>query len=110
MHAIRKGPLLALGGGLLGGDTYEETITVVDAPADEHALALAALAAVRVGFDERGLAEACPPLYARVDIARDADDRPLIMELELFEPSYFLDLAPGAEEVFADSVMARLRP
>lgn len=31
------------------------------------------------------------------------------MELELFEPSYFLDLVPGVEHRFADAVLARLR-
>ena len=79
-----------------------------EAPADERELAQAALAAVATLFDERGLGEACPPLYARVDIARDADDRAVLLEMELFEPSYFLDLVPGAEELFVDGVMARL--
>ncbi|MFT3860559.1 ATP-grasp domain-containing protein [Micropruina sp.] len=108
VHAIRKGPLLSLGGGLLGGDAYEETITAEQAPPDERAVARQALAVVRDIFAARGLAAACPSLYARVDLARDADDRPVLMELELLEPSYFLDLAPGAEQVFADAVMARL--
>ncbi len=108
VHAIRKGPLLALGGGLRGAE-YQETITTDDAPADERALATSALREIDSIFAERGLPEACPPLYARVDIARDANDRPVIMELELFEPSYFLDLAPGAEHRFADAVVARLR-
>lgn len=110
VHAIRKGPLLALGGGLLGGDEYEEAITVSQAPDDERELARAALAVVDRIFTERGVPQACPPLYARVDIARDGEDRPLLMELELFEPSYFLDLAPGAERLFVDAVMARLGP
>lgn len=107
VHAIRKGPLLALGGGLRG-DAYEETITAESAPDDECALALSGLAAVAEVFTELGLPQACPPLYARVDVARDASDRPIIMELELFEPSYFLDLLPGAEQRFADAVMRRL--
>lgn len=108
VHAIRKGPLLALGGGLLGGDQYEEEITSSQAPDDEREVAGAALAVVDQLFTERGVSGATPPLYARVDIARDAEDRPLLMELELFEPSYFLDLAPGAERLFVDAVMARL--
>lgn len=107
VHAIGKGPLLALGGGLLG-DAYEETITVAQAPDDERSLAGVALGVVDRIFAERGVSRGCALLYARVDIARDADDRPLLMELELFEPSYFLDLAPGAERLFVDAVMARL--
>jgi hypothetical protein len=108
VHAIVKGPLLALGGGLLGGE-YQETITVADAPDDERELARSALASVDSIFAGRGLPDACPPLYARVDIAREASGRPVLMELELFEPSYFLDLVPGVEHRFADAVLARLR-
>ncbi len=108
VHAIRKGPLLALGGGLLGEGEYEEAITTSQAPDDERELADAALAVVDRIFTERGLVVAIPPLYARVDLARDGEDRPLLMELELFEPSYFLDLAPGAERLLVDAVVARL--
>lgn len=104
-HCIRKGPLLALGGGLRSAE-YVESITAETAPDDERQLAAQALATVAELFTERGIPQASPPLYARVDIARDAADRPIIMELELFEPSYFLDLAPGAEERYADLVLA----
>ncbi|MBK8448292.1 MAG: hypothetical protein IPL41_16835 [Micropruina sp.] len=107
VHAIGKGPLLALGGGLRG-DEYEESIVPAQAPADERELARQALATVERIFTDRGLAQVYPLLYARVDIARDAQDRPVLMELELFEPSYFLDLAPGAEKLFVDCVVARL--
>lgn len=103
VHAVRKGPLLALGGGLLAGDEYAETITAEPAPPDEQQLAHDALAAAA-----DLLPEAHDLLYARVDVARDAEDRPVLMELELFEPSWFLDLAPGAEHLFADAVVARL--
>lgn len=109
VHAIGKGPLLALGGGLRG-EQYQESIVKAHAPDDERALGRQALAVVERIFTDRGLAHVCPLLYARVDIARDAQDRPLLMELELFEPSYFLDLAPGAERLFVDCVMARLTP
>ncbi len=95
-HAIRKGPLLAVGGGLLTGDVYEETITLDVAPEDERAVADAALAAARrlTGSDA---------LYARVDIAR-AEDGPVLMELELLEPSYFMEHAPQAVVRYADHV------
>lgn len=44
-----------------------------------------------------------PLLYARVDgIVRD--ERLLLMELELTEPSLFLDLVPGAAARFADAI------
>ena len=46
------------------------------------------------------------PLYARVDIAADADGRPVLMELEAIEPSLYFDLVPGAAERFARAVLA----
>jgi hypothetical protein len=46
------------------------------------------------------------PLYARVDIAADAEGRPVLMELEAIEPSLYLDLVPGAAERFARAVLA----
>ncbi len=48
-----------------------------------------------------------PLLYARVDVVTDDDGEPVLMELELVEPSLFTDLAPGALERFADAVVAR---
>ena len=40
--------------------------------------------------------------YARVDIARDDAGRPLLLELELFEPTLFFKEAPGSEERLAE--------
>ena len=48
-------------------------------------------------------------VYARVDIVPD-DDRVLrIMELELIEPSLFLEHSPDAGEAFSRSILARAR-
>jgi hypothetical protein len=35
------------------------------------------------------------PLYARVDLVRNDDDKPCVLELELMEPSLFLPQAPS---------------
>lgn len=56
------------------------------------------MAAVSARFDT--------PLYARVDIAADADGRPVLMELEAIEPNLYLATAPGAAERFARAVLA----
>lgn len=50
------------------------------------------------------------PLYARVDIMEDDDtrDRFLLTELELVEPSLFLDTHPPSAGTFADAIAARL--
>lgn len=97
-HAIRKGPILQAGGGLLGG-VYTEQITVVSAEPEEVALA-------------RQVVAACPgpvPLYARVDLV-STDGRPLLLEAELFEPSLFCDLVPGAARHFAQAIARRTAP
>ncbi len=48
------------------------------------------------------------PLYARVDLVRDAG-RPVLMELELIEPSLYLRTDPGAPVRFAAAVDAWVR-
>jgi hypothetical protein len=45
------------------------------------------------------------PLYARVDIAAEADGRPVLMELEAIEPNLYLATAPGAAERFARAAL-----
>lgn len=70
-------------------------------------------AAVPIADDERDLAERVlalvpgPILYARVDVLRDDAGAPLLMELELIEPSLFFAQAPGSADRFA-AALARL--
>jgi hypothetical protein len=70
--------------------------------------------ALAVEPDERAVAErALAPfarelLYARVDVARDEHGRPLVMELELVEPSLFLAQHPPALARLADGIARRL--
>jgi hypothetical protein len=47
-------------------------------------------------------------LFARVDLVRDADDEPLVIELEVVEPSLFLGFHPPSVERFADALAALL--
>jgi hypothetical protein len=49
------------------------------------------------------------PLYARVDMVRDAEGRPVLMELEAVEPNFYLATAEGAAERLADAVLDELR-
>jgi glutathione synthase/RimK-type ligase-like ATP-grasp enzyme len=49
-----------------------------------------------------------PPLYARVDLVRDRG-RPVLMELELVEPSLYLRTSPAAPARFAAAVDAWAR-
>ncbi len=59
-----------------------------------------------VALARRALAEVTRPyLYARVDLISPADEPPILMELELVEPSLFLPLAPQAAERLAERIM-----
>ena len=68
---------------------------------DELATGEAVLAALRA---RTGAA----PLYARVDLIRDADGRPTLLELELTEPSLFFAESPGAADRFVAALSRRL--
>jgi len=94
-HAIRKGPLLRLGDDLVSGLFAPEHITPREPDSDEHAVAAAAFATI---------AEA-NPLYARIDLIRDDHAAPVVLELELTEPSLFFVHAPDAAGRFADALL-----
>lgn len=98
-HAIRKGPLLPRGADASEALFAAEQITLRAAAADERALAERIFAALPFG----------QLLYARVDLIRDDDGRPALLELELTEPSLFLAHAPGSAERLAATTLARLR-
>lgn len=50
-----------------------------------------------------------PLLYTRVDLLPDEDGNPVVLEVEVTEPSLFLRLADGAVDRFADAIVARAR-
>jgi hypothetical protein len=100
-HAMRKGPLLALDVPPPDGLFRAEQMSPVDAPAaDAVALAERVHADVVERFGR--------PLYARVDVLRDAAGAPAVLELELVEPSLFLGYAPGSAQALARAIAARL--
>ncbi|MDI9238745.1 hypothetical protein QLQ15_07430 [Lysobacter sp. LF1] len=96
-HAIRKGPLLRPDEGPTPHLFAAEAITARSPEPDEFALAQRVMDA---GVDALQLD--APPLYARVDLIRDADGHPRLLELELCEPSLFFAHAPGSAGRFAD--------
>ena len=97
-HSIRKGPLLRHGAGLVEGLFAPEDIRPRAAEPAELAVAAAAYAAIP--FE--------PPAYARIDMIRDARGAPVVLELELTEPSLFLAHAPGSAERFARHLVERV--
>lgn len=102
-HAIRKGPLLPPGGPASTEPFALGDITTCSASADEQALAERTLAATA-----RLLQLDQPLAYARVDLIRDTQGRPQLLELELTEPSLFFDQAPGSADRFAATLAARV--
>jgi len=90
-HAIRKGPLLRVGSDLVSGLFAPEQITPREPGGDEQRLAAAAYASIPFA----------PPLYARIDIIRDSRAQPVLLELELTEPSLFLNYAEGSADRLA---------
>lgn len=94
-HAVRKGAALAHG----VTDVHAVELRPVDPTPAQLRLAAAALAVAPE-----------PVLYARVDVVAGDDGSPLLLELELTEPSLFLRTSPGAVERLADAVVAELPP
>ena len=98
-HAMHKGALLTLDVAPIDSGFRPETMTVVEPAADVVALGRRAHALVQERFGR--------PLYARVDVLRDAAGAPGVLELELIEPSLFLDFVPGTADALARAILAR---
>jgi O-ureido-D-serine cyclo-ligase len=96
-HAIRKGPLLPPGATASPaiGLFAPEKITPRTPGADELQLADRVLAALPFSA----------PLYARVDLIRDAEGAPCVLEVELTEPSLFFAYATASADRFATAIL-----
>ena len=90
-HAVAKTAFQAL---LPAGEAGESP---ADATAAEIDVARAALDAAPG-----------PLLYARVDLVADERSLPVLMELELIEPSLFFAMRPAAAERLADALLRRI--
>ncbi len=90
-HAVRKSPRFA--------EDEESVSDALPIAGDELEVARAALSQVRE-----------PLLYARVDLARDPDGHPMVMELELIESSLYLLQSPSAMERLVNAIQARVSP
>lgn len=101
-HAMRKGPLLALDRPALRAGWAPEVMSRCEPAGDVAALGRRAHARVVERFGR--------PLYARVDVLRDAAGAPAVLELELVEPSLFLDHVPGTAQALAGAILARTGP
>jgi glutathione synthase/RimK-type ligase-like ATP-grasp enzyme len=99
-HAIRKGALLRASGVATDELWAREDITRRIPDADEHALADAVLDALPWARETL--------LYARVDLVRGDEGSPVLLELELAEPSLFLGLGSDAALRLAKGIARRI--
>jgi hypothetical protein len=101
-HAMRKEPLLALDQPFEEGLFRQEEMSRREPDPGVVALGDRVVGWVAARFGT--------PLYARVDTLPGDDGRPVVLEVELIEPSLFLDFCPDTAEVLADALLARSGP
>lgn len=99
-HAFGKGAILARTPEMVGGVFAAEEISARVATDAERAVAEQVLALVPGGADRLA--------YARIDLL-PGPTGPLVLEMELAEPSVYLHLAPGSADRFAAVLVSRLR-
>jgi O-ureido-D-serine cyclo-ligase len=100
-HAIRKSALL-MPDGTVNVPTLDFRKARV-ADEDERTVALAALtaAASHLGLEQ-------PLLYGRVDLIRDNDGKPMVLELDICEPSLNLPFSEGSATRLVQALVNRL--
>ena len=96
-HAIRKGPILLAGAAPVEGLFAPENITRREPRPVEREVGDAVMAEVERRFGG-------PLLYGRVDLI---GSEPVVLELELTEPSLFFAHDEGAAERFAEAIRRR---
>ncbi|MBD8060118.1 hypothetical protein IC607_14180 [Cellulomonas sp. JH27-2] len=104
-HSVRKGAILD--GPFRADDNQlylREEMSPREASDAEREVAERVIAAL----PELAPGDGKPLLYARVDLIPDDEGNPVVLELELTEPSLFFGHAPGSVERFADAIVARL--
>lgn len=107
-HCLRKGPILERGGGLIGG-AYQENVRLHQPTDAELDVANSALrASTEIARERDWLTDGAMPLYGRFDMVELDDGTVALIEAELFEPSLFLSLSAGAEDLFTQACARRV--
>jgi glutathione synthase/RimK-type ligase-like ATP-grasp enzyme len=101
-HAFNKGPILRRGAPPAEGLYADEVIGPADVSDAEVKLAERAVAVAAGIVGDL-------PVYARVDLVPGDDGDPLLLELELIEPSVYHHVAEASAERFAAAILTRLR-
>jgi glutathione synthase/RimK-type ligase-like ATP-grasp enzyme len=100
-HAFRKGAILATGDNVKNGLYTEEDIGPRDASREERELGEQVIDFVTEKFDSA-------PLYARVDVVRGSGGYPVLMELEMAEPSLYLHTARDSATRFVSAFLSQV--
>ncbi|GGB98576.1 ATP-grasp domain-containing protein [Cellulomonas carbonis] len=106
-HSVLKGAMLDGPDVAVDGVYKEEKMSPVDASPEEIAMSQEVIATARRLLSAGSAEDDRPFLYARVDVVSDDDGRPVLMELEMVEPSLFVSLSEGALERLTDAIVAR---
>lgn len=98
-HAFRKGAILATGDNVKNGLYAEEDIGPRDASREERDLGEQVIEFVTTKFGRA-------PLYARVDVVRGSGGYPVLMELEMAEPSLYLHTSRDSATRFVGAYLS----
>ncbi|MFM8871168.1 MAG: RimK family alpha-L-glutamate ligase [Actinomycetota bacterium] len=100
-HAFCKAAILSQGESERNGLFVVEEITARTPRADELAVGEKVIELLTSRFGEA-------PLYARIDMVDGDNGKPLVMEIELAEPSMFFHVAEGSADRYANAILARV--
>jgi hypothetical protein len=98
-HAIRKGALLQRGVGVIDRLWEREVLSVMEASSAQLALGDRVMRTLD--------AQVGSTSYARVDVAPAPDGNPVVLEIELIDPSLFLDRVPRSADRFASVLVSQ---
>jgi glutathione synthase/RimK-type ligase-like ATP-grasp enzyme len=102
-HAIRRGAVLASGETPKADDSFGEDVRLHAVTRKERELGEQVMR--KIGIDN----PSAELLYARVDLVTGLEGQPMILEVELTEPSLFLAYADGGADRFAGCIASALR-
>jgi len=101
-HAVRKGSVLEAGGGVVERPWERMIFLGLSDPTEpQRSVAETVVGAIHDRFAQ-------PLVYSRVDLIDGDHSNPLVIEVELIDPSLSLVLAPAAAATLAAAVAARV--
>ena len=101
-HAFRKGAILSTGVNVKNGLFVVEDISAREPTPVQRVLGDEAMAFLAKRWGKA-------PLYARIDTVPGDQGSPVIIEIEMAEPSFFFHTSHGSAERFADAVVSTIR-